>query len=367
MSALSRQYGISRKTAYKWRNRFDEDGEAGLAERSRRPHTMPQRTPAEVEEAVLAVRAAHPAWGGRKIAKVLVRTQPLCGPATVPSPSTITAILRRHGALDPEESAKHRPCQRFAMSRPNQLWQMDFKGYFSLVDRSQCHPLTVLDDCSRFLLGLIACVDEERSTVQASLTALFRCYGLPDRILADNGSPWGFGPTLTPAPGRPHYTRLAVWLLRLGIPLSHGRICHPQTQGKDERLHRTLNAELLRGSSFADLAACQCAFDGWRAEYNSERPHEALALDVPAAHYTASLRPFPEQLPSLVYEEGATLRTIDASGRLCFANRRFRIGKAFGGEVVAVSEGAHDGEYVVYFGSHPVYELRLTDPVPTGP
>lgn len=365
MTALCRQYGISRKTGYKWLQRYADEGVEGLSDRSRRPHAHPRQTESALEAAVVAVRLAHPVWGGRKIAHVLARQ----GGAHVPSPSTITTILRRHGLIDPEASAKHCPCQRFAMAQPNQLWQMDYKGYFVLADHTLCHPLTVLDDCSRFLLGLSACPDESQATVQAALTALFRTYGLPERMLADNGAPWGFGPALVVAEGRQHHTHLSVWLLRLGVPLSHGRVCHPQTQGKDERLHRTLGEELLQHTALSDLSdlpGCQTAFDRWRHEYNQERPHEALEMDVPAAYYRPSLRPFPESLPVLVYDADACVRRVDAAGRLSFRGQAWRIGKAFAGEWVALEPTACDGCFQVCYGAYPIGTLDLHNQPATG-
>lgn len=361
MASLCRQYGISRKTGYKWLQRFAAEGEAGLGERSRRPHAHPQQTSCVLEEAVVAVRQAHPTWGGRKIAKVLQRQ----GVEAVPAPSTITHILHRHALIAPEASAQHRPCQRFAMGAPNELWQMDYKGHFVLGNGTLCHPLSVLDDHARFLVGLDACADESRQTVQAALTSLFRTYGLPERILTDNGPPWGYGPSLKSDPDRSHHTRLTVWLLRLGIAVSHGRIRHPQTQGKDERLHRTLGEDLLQRTSLADLASCQSAFDHFRWEYNHLRPHEALELDVPALHYQRSLRPFPETLPPLLYDEDACLRHVDDQGRLSFRNRSWRLGKAFAGEWVAVNTTATDGCYAVCYGVFPVMTLDLRTQVAT--
>ncbi len=194
-------------------------------DRSRRPHHTPQRTPGVMEAAILGVREAHPTWSGYKIKANLKRK----GWEGLPAHSTITEILRRYGKIDPEESLKHRPQQRFEMEQPNQLWQMDFKGHFA-INAGRCHPLTVLDDHSRFLLGLRACPDETHQTVTEQLSAIFRQYGLPERMLMDNGSPW--------SDGRSHpHTAFGAWLMRLGVEVSHGRPFHPQTQGKDERLH----------------------------------------------------------------------------------------------------------------------------------
>lgn len=325
MTQLCTAYGISRKTGYKWLRRYHEQGVTGLRDQSRRPHHSPQRTAAAVEQLILQAREQHPVWGGRKLKRWLERR----GYSNVPAPSTISAILRRHDRLDAGEARKHRAYQRFEMAAPNDLWQMDFKGYFQVGTNQTCHPLTVLDDHSRYLLGLQACANEQTATVQGHLTSLFRRYGLPERMLMDNGSPWG------DAADSP-YTRLTVWLLRLGIRISHGRPYHPQTQGKDERLHRTLQAEVLRDSVLPDLPACQRVFDRWRVLYNLERPHEALDLDVPDSRYQPSPRPFPETLPPLIYPPGDAVRKVDASGKISFRNRSLRVGKAFIGQLVGV-------------------------------
>jgi len=318
VSALCRAYGISRKTGYKWLGRYEQEGMEGLRDRTRRPEHSPSQTPEAVEQAILTLRQAHPAWGGRKLKR---RLEDL-GHSDVPVPSTITAILKRQGQISPEASAQRQPFSRFEMSQPNQLWQMDFKGHFQLGSGERCHPLTVLDDHARFLVGLQACPDETRETVQGHLTTFFRSQGLPDRMLMDNGAPWGDDPD-TP------FTALTVWLLRLGIKVSHGRPYHPQTQGKDERLHRTLDDELLDRCSFPDFPACQMGFDHFRVVYNSQRPHEALDLDTPASHYHPSSRPFPETLPPLRFPHGAAIRRVDATGRISFHNQRFRVSRAF--------------------------------------
>lgn len=230
VSLLCKRFGISRKTGYKWLRRSQTEAGESLADRSRRPRHTPGRTLEKMEVAVLGVRDEHPAWGGRKIRRRLQD----CGERGVPAASTIGEILRRQGRLDESEAAQHRPFQRFEHAQPNDLWQMDFKGYFGLGDGTNCHPLTVLDDHSRYALGLRACDNERRETVESELREVFRCYGLPLLMLMDNGPPWGSGDWSN------RYTGLVVWLLRLGVRVTHGRPYHPQTQGKDERFHRTL-------------------------------------------------------------------------------------------------------------------------------
>ncbi len=334
---LCRYYHISSRTAYKWLTRYEQEGISGLAERSRRPRKSPRRTEEAMEESVVALRA-ETGWGGRKIARHLQDQ----GYAHVPHPNTITDILRRRGQLSVLENAKHQPVVRFERSQPNELWQMDFKGHFATLQQ-RCHPLTLLDDHSRFCLGLKACGDEKGPTVQGQLQVVFRQYGLPKAILCDNGSPWGGGDPLL------ELSKLAVWLIRLGIQPLHGRPAHPQTQGKEERFHRTLKTELLQGRSFSDLGDCQHHFDLWRDRYNLVRPHEALHLDTPGRHYQPSARAFPEFLPLIEYDPGEIIRKVYITGKVTYHDREYRVGKGLVGQPVALRPTAVDGIFDVYF------------------
>jgi len=345
ISRLCRYFQVSRKTGYKWLGRYRQEGAAGLAERSRRPLSSPGATPPDLEAAVLRVREAHPAWGGRKIR---ARLQAL-GYQGVPAASTINGILRRYGLIDPEESGKHKAWQRFEAECPNDLWQMDFKGHFAL-DQGRCHPLTVLDDHSRFALGLEACADERGTTVQARLTGIFRRYGLPKKMLMDNGPPWG-ADTAHP------YTPLTVWLLKLGVKIGHSGPYHPQTLGKDERFHRTLKAEVLQYCQGLGLAQCQCQFEAWRLLYNLERPHEALDLAPPMSRYRESPRAFREDLSPMVYGPGDQVRKVQAEGWLSFRGRNVRVSKAFRGEAVALRPTLADGVWEIFFGPHRIGQL----------
>ena len=339
MRQLCRRFAVSPKTGYKWLTRFRAGGTAGLEDDSRRPTHSPRRTPESLEQQILKLHVEHPAWGGRKLRARLLAL----GAADVPSASTITAILRRHAALGQATEGAH-PWRRFEHDAPNRLWQMDFKGHVAL-EQGRCHPLTVLDDHSRFALGLFACGGEDAATVRTHLTTLFRRYGLPERLLCDNGPPWGSGP-------QAQHTLLTVWLLRLGIGVSHGRPYHRQTQGKDERFHRTLNAEVLQGRTFRDLEGGRRRFDAWRTVYNHERPHEALNLAVPASRYRPSPRVFPEALPPLVYDGGDVVRKVQSRGPIHFQGREWPVGQAFQGHPVALRATPTDGLWNVFLGVH---------------
>lgn len=340
ISALCRAFDISRRIGYKWLGRYQREGAAGLEPRSRRPHHSPEQTPTELEARVVAARQRHPTWGARKLRAWLAEQ----GVDGLPAASTIHAILGRHGLLDPGDSAAHRPFQAFERAAPNELWQMDFKGDFALPAGGRCHPLTVLDDHSRFLLGLAACANERTETVQQHLTAIFRRYGLPAGMLMDNGSPWGDD-------AQTRWTRFTVWLLRLDIRVTHGRPYHPQTQGKAERLHRTLGEDVLAAAIPATLRESQCRFDAWRQVYNEERPHEALGQQPPARRYQPSPRPFPDTLPELIYPAALPLRKVGDTGKLTFHNRQVHAGRGFAGQHVAVqADCALEGHVELYFG-----------------
>jgi len=348
---LCRRFGISAQTGYKWLSRASDE-QPSLSDRSRRPHSSPSRSVDAIEVLVLTVRDAHPAWGARKIERCLTREG---HPA--PAISTIHAILRRHGRVDPPIGKPGRPWQRFEKDAPNRMWQMDFKGHMPLGRGGDCHPLTVIDDHSRYAVCLKACANEQANTVQDAMTQTFRRYGLPEFILADNGSPWGDGPYRS-------WTRLGVWLLKLGIGLHHGRPYHPQTHGKNERFNRTLKTEVFSLKRFQDLPEAQRALDDWRIVYNLERPHEALGQDVPASRYRASSRPMPAKLPVVEYDDGEILRTVDTTrSYISFKGRHWRMPQAFRGERVAIRPRAQDGLYAVCFGAHQIAEIDFNKSV----
>lgn len=345
---LCRRFGISARVAYKWLGRSCAGGD-WASDRSRRPHRSPGRTVDAIEAAVLRVRDAHPAWGARKIHRYLERDG-----LEPPAASTIHAILARHGRIEPPaRSAAH--C-RFEHPAPNLVWQMDFKGEFPLRDRRWCHPLTVVDDHSRYAVCLQACANEQSPTVRGHLERTFGRYGLPDAFLVDNGAPWGDGPNRS-------WTRLGVWLLKLGIDVIHSRPYHPQTRGKNERFHRTLKAEVLAMQTFRGFDQVQSAFDRWRHVYNHDRPHEALGQEVPASRYRPSRRSMPRQLPEPEYLPGDVVRTVGTTkGYVSFKGRLWRVGDAFCGERVALRPLAGDGEFGIFFGSRQIASLDLREP-----
>ncbi|WP_457418959.1 IS481 family transposase [Roseateles sp. P5_E7] len=353
--ALCRQFGISPKTGYKWLNRFEAaagDVQA-LHDRHRRPLSSPARSCDAVEQAVLALRRAHPAWGGRKIARRLADL----GQAQV-APSTVTHILHRHGLITPEASLAAQPWQRFEHDAPNSLWQIDFKGHFPTL-AGRCQALTLLDDHSRFNLRLHALTRTDTPSVKAQLVQTFERYGLPLRINADNGSPWG-----TPKASGQSLSELAVWLIRQGVRVSFSAPYHPQTNGKLERFHRTLDVEVLAGRHFTDFEAVQRAFDAWRPSYNCERPHEALGLQAPVQRYRPSDVRYGPTLRAIEYPDTDCVVTVGWNGFVHFQRRKLHVSSALQGLPIGIRpRSGCDGVHDVYFCHQRFTQFDLREPL----
>jgi transposase InsO family protein len=347
---LCRRFGISPRIAYKWLARATGAEKEWARDRSRRPYTSPMQSSDEIEAAVLAIRDAHPAWGARKIHRQLEGKY-----KNLPATSTVHAILARHDRIPPP--AQPAQYTRFEHPAPNDLWQMDFKGRFPLGDRQMCHPLTMVDDHSRYSLCLQACTNERSETVQQHLERTFRYYGLPNAFLVDNGVPWGTCSEV-------RWTKLRVWLLKLGVDVIYARPHHPQTKGKNERFHRTLKAEVLSMTTYRTVRELQKAFDRWRHVYNAERPHQALDYDVPANRYRPSSRSLPSKPREPEYEEGTIVRRASAlKADFRFGNRRWSAPEAFRGELLAIRPLATDGTFGVFFGAHQIACINLRDGV----
>lgn len=341
---LASRFKISRKTLYKWLTLAASGSD--LKDRSRRPHTSPCRASDEVEKEVLEQRDQEPTWGGRKISRVVGKC----------SASTVTEILRRHGRLDGPGAGERRDYIRFEREHPNELWQMDFKGHFPMLRGDRCHPFDILDDRTRFCITLQACSNERSETVKSHLTNAFRTYGLPNAILCDNGGCWG-------ASGARDVTPLTIWLSLVGVKVLHGRPHHPQTQGKEERFHRTLKEDVIVRRGFTDLADCQKAFDRFRGVYNLVRPHDSLGLETPGSLYVCSGRPFPEgPLPHPEYSAPDIVRKVQDGGLISFKCRPFRVGHSLKGYSVAIRPFEKDGRFEVRFGRSRIQIIDLNDP-----
>jgi len=345
-SELCRRYGITRKTGYKWVERYMSG--SGLTNQSTAPHFSPRKSSAETEDLILSVRIAHPSWGARKILRYLSDR----GCKALPAPSTTTEILKRNGFVLPEESAAHTAFKRFERDQPNDLWQMDFKGHFAMLCGTRCHPLTMKDDHSRMLLCLDAYENERWPSVKHSLNRVFEEYGLPMSILCDNGPPWG--------DSHGGYTLFEVWMMQMDVLPIHGRPMHPQTQGKEERFHRTLNQDVIKRTALKDLVHAQEVFDAYRYEFNHERPHGALNLDVPAKHYRESIRRLPSEIKEPEYNCGVSLRKVNCKGYISIDRHRYFLGDSLVGKYMELVP-CDDDQLSICYGNFIIAKLDLND------
>lgn len=349
-AVLCERFNITRKTGYRIVKRYQTEGNAGLFPRSKRPHTSPYKTSVKTEEKIVEIRLKEPTWGARKILRYLTNE----GEHHLPAPSTITAILKRYNLISVEESLKRQKFIRFEKENPNELWQMDFKGKFQLLSKQSCYPLTIIDDHSRFSLDIKACPNEQYLPLKKRLTYIFEKYGLPNQINVDNGNPWG-NSNLYP------HTLLTVWLMQLGIRVSHSRPRHPQTNGKCERFHRTLKNDLILRHPMRNFSHAQKLFNRWRHHYNYERPHEAIQMDCPAARYQTSKRQMPSRLPVIEYEDAAVLRMVRGNGYISYQNKEYLVGEAFRNNLVQIKNDVINKSIEIYFGQFRIYRYDYSD------
>lgn len=339
VTEMSRETGLSRKTIYQYLKRADDPADT-LEDRSRRPDHQPNRTSAEVEDLIMAVAAEYPVWGESKVRKECARQYP---EVSLPSARTVGRIMHRNGHHPGGTRTGPMGWQRFEAAAPNGLLQMDFKGWFRTTERITIHPLSVVDDHSRYLLGLVACTNQSRETVWNALEPIFCTHGLPERMLTDNAGPWA-------APGSNAATDLELKLMRLGITLIHGRPYHPQTQGKVERFHGTLKRELIQRSTFTTVANTQEQFDQFREVYNTRRAHMALGDRYPADAYRPSPRPFPATIAPPEYPDAIAVRKVGYNGTISYANKRVRVHNQLANELVGIYQGEEEDHIdIVYY------------------
>lgn len=340
MTEACARYGISRRTGYKWLDRYEAEGPMGLLERSRAPHGCPHRLEAGVVAAIVEARRWHPSWGPRKLLAWLAKRRP---DLMLPAASTAGDLLKRRGLVHPRRRRRHweHPgAPVVAVGAPNDLWTTDYKGEFLTRDGRYCHPLTIADQLSRYLLACAArrsvCTDETRPIFER----LFREVGLPAAIQSDNGVPFC-------SVGIRGLSALNIWWIRLGI--RHVRIepGHPEQNGAHERMHRTLKAETTRPPAF-NRAAQQRKFDAFRRTYNHERPHEALAQQPPARLWQPSPREYPRSLPTPEYPGHHLVRLVGSGGTIRFHGRQLFLSRALDDEYIGLEEAA-DGIWSVYF------------------
>jgi len=341
MSELCLRYGVSRKTGYKWVERYIEHGPAGLEDRTRQPHSHPNQVDPEVVQALLGMRLKHPSWGGKKLLVRVGEQHPEWG---LPARSTVCDMLSKNGLV-------HKRARRRAVGHPgrpgspillpNDCWSADFKGQFKTGDGLYCYPLTVTDNYSRYLLG---CQSVGGTSVQDSkpvFTRLFKEHGLPRRMRTDNGVPFAT-PTLA------RLSKLSAWWVRLGVMPEFIEPGKPQQNGKHERMHRTLKDETTKPPAYNSRTQ-QRKFNVFRREYNEERPHEALDMNTPAQLYQDSPRPMPAKLAPLEYPDRFEVRYVSANGGMRWNKNWVNVTSALIGEYVGMEE-IDDGLWDVYFG-----------------
>lgn len=344
VSDLSRQYGVSRETGHKWLKRYRESGSLeGLKDKSRRPHHSPRRSSERTEQQVLAVRDEK-GWGAEKIQYVVAQA------GVVLPPITIHRILKRNGRIKAASGARM-ATGRFERERCNELAQMDFKGDYGLPAGGRCYPLTLLDDCSRYLLGLWPLPSTEAAGVQGVLKPHFQRVGVPEEMLMDHGSTWY-------ANMNQHgLTWLSIWLLKQGIKLKYSGVHHPQTQGKIERFHRTLKERTKHRGEPTTMSEWEVWAKEVRQEYNEQRPHKALGMKTPAEVYTTeNLRPYQEHPPEWDYS-GGEVKRLDQGGGFSKDGHWYFVCEALAKERVRVDE--FDGKLAVTFRHLTIREIDL--------
>ena len=343
MSELCARYGVSRRVGYKWLARYEQDGRAGLVDRSRAPRRCPHKTESRVADLLIAGREAHPQWGARKLLRVLSgRHQEI---RTWPAPSTVADLLARRGLVHrrhPRRKPVHPGVVRPVTEAPNDLWTADFKGQFQTRDGLYCFPLTIADQHTRYLLASRGRLSTQTVTARPVFEWAFREYGLPLAIRTDNGVPFA-----TQAIHGVSY--LNVWWMRLGILHQRIRPGCPQENGAHERMHRTFKREAIPPVR-ATCAAQQRNFDAFRREYNEERPHEYLKQETPASQYWSSPRPYPERLPPLEYPGHYVVKKITTGGTFRFHNRLLYLANAMVDQHIGLEE-TDDGIWTIHFSS----------------
>lgn len=341
ITELCERYEVSRKTGYKWIDRYLTLGPAGLDELSRRPRQCPRETPRHVVDAILDARRRHPHWGAKKLLTIVAKRHP---DWPWPHRATIYDILNRHGLVATKKRRRplgHPGRPNTRIEAPNQVWCADFKGHFKTGDGIYCYPLTVTDGYSRFLLGCQSLHTTAVADAKPVFTRLFKEYGLPERIRTDNGVPFA-----TASLAR--LSSLSAWWVRLGVLPELIEPGKPQQNGRHERMHRTLKAETTRPPA-ATLTAQQRRFNRFRDEFNNERPHEALDQNTPASYYKRSLRTMPDKLLPMEYPDRFEVRYVSANGGIRWNHAWINVSTCCAGDYVGLEE-IDDGVWNVFYG-----------------
>ena len=332
MSRLCREYGISRKVGYKWLNRYKQ--EQCLADRSKKPHTIPSKTEESKEKQIIDLRKENPGWGAKKLRDVLISEG-----NQMPCIRTVSNILNHNGLILLEDSQARQPFKRFERDECNELWQSDFKGEFMMSDGNKCFPLTILDDHSRFSIKIDPKLDMKGVT--DSFRQAFYEFGLPDSLLTDNGACFaGF---------KGGYTKFERFLMDQDVLPIHGRFAHPQTQGKIERFHRSMKDELLKYQQFSNIDEAKLCLQEWREKYNNVRPHEALGNKRPAQVYQESNRLFEDIVKPYDYGSNYHMCKINNWGYLRYEGFRVYLSETFADTNVQLRACDNEDAFIVCY------------------
>ncbi len=346
-SALCREYGISRPTGDKWISRYLA-GEK-LSDLSRAPKTLPNKTPSEIEAKIVKYRKDYPAIGAVKIKRIMENEKY----TDLPSARTFNEIFKRNGLISKEASEAATPYKRFEKTYPNEMWQADFKGHFAMENGIRCHPLNIIDDYSRMNLCCEPLLSETFIEIKPCIERLFCEFGLPFSFLCDNGNPWGTQQSTG-------FTSFEVWLMELGVLTLHGRILHPQTQGKEERFNSSLKKECLKFHNIKDQADAARIFSEYREFYNNVRPHMALNLEVPKSRYIPSNKKYSSKICDWEYSDDLTVHKVKSTGYISIKGQGYFLSEAFGNKQIAFRESSKGANFInLYFRQFRIGQIDI--------
>ena len=344
-SALCREFGITRKTGYKWVERYEANEE--LSDKSKTPFHIANRTPSDIEEMIISMRIDNPAWGAKKIKAILEREGVL-----MPCTKTVNNILNRYGCITPEESAKHKPFIRYEKDNCNEMWQTDFKGEFLMADKKYCYPLNIFDDCSRFLITTAPGLSTANMVIPTFKKAFYE-YGMPESVLSDNGAQFaGF---------RQGFTQFEKWLMNHNVLPIHGRFKHPQTQGKIERMHRTMKNELLKHTVIENIDDANIKLQMWRDKYNNLRPHEALGMRCPAEVYIPSNRTYNDTVKPYEYGGQYHVIKVNSWGYVRFDKWQIYLSETMINEHIEFRPNPHGDSFIACYRNFKIAEFSSVD------
>lgn len=344
-SSLCREFGITRKTGYKWIERYDLNED--LSDKSKKPFLVANKTPPDIEELIISVRIENPGWGAKKIKTILERNG-----IAMPCVKTVNNILNRYGCITPEESAKHKPFIRYEKDHCNEMWQTDFKGEFLMADKKYCYPLNIFDDCSRFLITTVPGLSTANVVIPAFKKAFYE-YGMPESVLSDNGAQFaGF---------RQGFTQFEKWLMNHNILPIHGRFKHPQTQGKIERMHRTMKNELLKHTVIENIDDANIKLQIWRDKYNNIRPHEALGMRCPAEVYIHSNRTYNDSVSPYEYSGQYHVIKVNSWGYVRFDKWQIYLSETMINEHIEFRPNPHGDSFIACYRNFKIAEFSTID------